>query len=418
MDITVIKPYGKNAKKHPKKQIEQVAASIKEFGFNQPIVVDKENVVIVGHGRLEAAIELGMTDVPVIQVDLTTEQAKAYRLADNKLNESDWDMDLVIQELKELSEPLLDLTGFERDLILEDEAKDDALPEEVPAQAAYGDVYQLGEHRLLCGDATKEEDVEKLMAGEKAHMVFTDPPYNVAYEGKTKEKLTIENDQMGKGVFADFLGKVCEQINKHCAGGIYICMSSSEMDSLKKVFETNGGHWQNFIIWVKNNFTFGRTDYQQMFEPILYGWPEGVVNHYFVDDRTKGNVWEDLQEVKTEFDGEYTKIRFHGFEIKVKGKAEGSVKRKQSKSDIWRYDKPVKSTEHPTMKPVALVQEAIINSSKRGEIVLDLFGGSGTTLIASEKTKRKCYMMELDPHYTDVIIKRYEDFSGNLAKKL
>ena len=195
-------------------------------------------------------------------------------------------------------------------------------------------------------------------------------------------------------------------------------MSSTELDTLKIAFESASGHCQSFIIWVKNNFTLSRSDYQHIYEPILYGWPSDVVNHFFTEDRDIANVWEDLREVKTKFDGEYTSIKFQGFEVKIKGKAEGTIKRKKQKTDIWRYDKPIVSKEHPTMKPLELCQQAIRNSSNREDIILDLFGGSGSTLIASESLNRVCYMMELDPRYTDVIIKRWEKTTGNKAIKL
>jgi len=196
-------------------------------------------------------------------------------------------------------------------------------------------------------------------------------------------------------------------------------MSSSEIDNLKVAWEKNGGHWQSFIIWVKNNFTLSRSDYQNTYEPILYGWAKNTKNHYFIEDRDGANVWEDLSNVKTEYTEEHTIISFQGFKIKLPGKIEnGEVIRKRQKSDIWRYDKPVKSSEHPTMKPIELCIEAIKNSSKRGDIVLDLFLGSGSTLIASEKIERKCYGVELDPKYIDVIIQRWEDYTGDKAEKL
>lgn len=200
MNIGDVKPYHKNAKKHPKKQIEQIAASIGAFGFNQPIVVDTDNVVIVGHGRLEAAKLLGMTDVPVTIVDLTEEQAKSYRLADNKLNESDWDMDLVIEELKGLSEPMLELTGFDKDLVIEADEKDDVIPENVPPVAVLGDIWQLGSHRLMCGSSTEVDSVEKLMNGQKADMVFTDPPYKIQTEGGTKSDIAKSLQKQGKAI--------------------------------------------------------------------------------------------------------------------------------------------------------------------------------------------------------------------------
>ena len=426
MNISEIKPYKKNAKRHPEKQIKQVAASIKEFGFNQPIVVDKNKVIIVGHGRYEAAKMIGLEDVPVIEVDLTEEQARAYRLADNKLNESEWDMDLVIEELKEMSAQMIDLSGFSKDLILEDDPKDDYVPEVAPTvKIKTGDMFRLGRHILLCGHAPKKEDYVKLVrGGGLADMVFTDPPYNVDYTGGMNEKdkntrTGILNDKMDKDSFFQFLSAVCQNLNEFSHGPHYICMSSSELDTLKRAYEESGGHWQSFIIWVKNTFTLSRADYQHTYEPILYGWPANIKNHYFIDERNIPNVWEDLQEVKTNFDGEHTTIKFQGFEVKIKGKVEeGQVKRKRQKTDIWRYDKPVKSSEHPTMKPVAMVVEAIKNSSTDGQIVLDPFLGSGTTLVACEKTNRICYGLELDPKYVDVIIRRWEQYTGEQAEKL
>jgi len=366
MKIDDIKPYSKNAKKHTTKQIKQVADSIKEFGFNQPIVVDKKGVIIVGHGRYEASKLLKLKEVPIKVVDLTEEQAKSYRLADNKLNESEWDKNLILEELEGLSMPMLDLTGFSRDLILQEEDSDDDIPD-IPrkAKAKYGEIYQLGQHRIMCGDATKDEDFKKLMEEEISDMVFTDPPYNVDYQGgmgthEKNKREGIMNDKMSDDDFRYFLEDTCGNIIANTKGGIYICMSSSELTNLKGAFEVTGGHWQSFVIWVKSNFTLSRADYQNTYEPILYGWPDNTKKHYFIEDR----------------------------------------------------DNPT------TMKPVALVSTAILNSSKRGEIVLDPFLGGGSTLIAAEKTGRICYGMELDPKYIDVIIKRWEKFTGSKAEKI
>jgi site-specific DNA-methyltransferase (adenine-specific) len=236
MKIENIKPYEKNAKKHPKKQVEQVAKSIKEFGFNQPIVIDKKGVIIVGHGRYEAAKLLGLSDVPVIEVELTEEQAKAYRLADNKLNESEWEMDLVIEELKGLSEDMLDLTGFDKDLIIEPENKDDEVPE-VPEEpkSKLGDLYELGNHRVLCGDSTKAEDVERLMDGKLADMIHTDPPYNVDYgvSKNPRHKIrTIENDKQSPEEWEDFCKSLFVIFKQYNKGDIYMWGASSPEGTL------------------------------------------------------------------------------------------------------------------------------------------------------------------------------------------
>ena len=398
LSIEKIQPYLKNAKKHPKSQVEKIAASIKEFGFKQPIVIDKQNVLIVGHGRVEGAKLLGLQEVPaIIADDLTPDQIKAYRLADNKLNESDWDMDLVIQELKGLEEFMIDLTGFSKDLILEPDEKDDQVPElpEEP-KAKLGEIYQLGKHRLMCGDSTKLEDVEKLMNGQKASMVFTDPPYNVDYKGGTG--LTIKNDKFkNKQDFYQFLFDAISAFRAFIVGDIYIAMSSSELHTLQKAFQDCGGHWSTFIIWVKDRFTLGRSNYQRQYEPILYGWFEGS-SHYWSGARNLGDVVK--EEIKEEIDGsKWLKID-------------------QIQTDVWEVKKPDKNKVHPTMKPVSLMERAIINSSMPDQIVLDTFLGSGSTLIACEKTNRICYGMELDPKYVDVIIQRWEDYTQKKAELL
>lgn len=425
--IDSIRPYHLNAKKHPKDQIEKIANSIQAFGFNQSIVTDKDGVIIVGHGRYEGAKFLKLQSVPVLTIDVTIEQANAYRLADNKLNESDWDMDKVIKELTtlDLSKFNIDLTGFDRDLLLDDDERDNSTPEipKTEPRSKKGDIYNIGNHILMCGDSTSKEDVDKLMGGVRAHMVFTDPPYNVDYKGGMNEvsqntREGILNDKMTKSEFHAFLKAVSDSIVEHCDGGVYICMSSSEIDTLKHAFEMAGGHWQSFIIWVKNNFTLSRADYQNTYEMILYGWPEKIVNHYFTDARDIANVWEDLRDMKTEYDGENTTISFQGFKVKIPGKIEeGQVIRKKQRTNIWRYDKPNRSVEHPTMKPVALCEEAIKNSSRHGDVVLDLFGGSGSTLIACEKMNRKARVMELDPKYVDVIVQRWVNYTdGEVIK--
>ncbi len=374
MKIQDIKPYPKNAKKHEKAQVKQIAASIKEFGFNQPIVLDKDNVIIVGHGRLEAAKLLGLDDVPTLTVDLNEEQAKAYRLADNKLNESDWDMKLVVDELKGLSTEMIDLTGFDKDLIIEPDEKDDEVPEtpEEP-RSKLGDLYELGQHRVLCGDSCELEPISALMGQAKADMVFTDPPYNIAYEGGSKKREMIKNDEVVD--FYDFLLKAYSSfaLSMKLGASIYVCHADSERINFTKAFKDAGFYLSSVVIWAKNNATFGRQDYFWKHEPILYGWREGGAHTWHGDNK---------------------------------------------QDTIWNVDRPSKSDAHPTMKPIALIEKAILNSSKADDIVLDLFLGSGSTLIASEKTGRICYGMELDPKYVDVIVQRYVDYTGNENIKL
>jgi DNA modification methylase len=421
MDINKIIPYERNAKKHPKKQVEQVAASIKAFGFNQPIVLDKKNVIIVGHGRYEAAKLLGLKDVPTITVNLSEEKARAYRLADNKLNESKWDMDLVIEELKLMSEEMIDMTGFDKDLIIEGNEHDDDVPAVTGAvKTKIGDVWALGDHLLACGDSTDPKSVAALLDGEKAAMCWTDPPFNMAYTGGAgKRRKGIENDKMSSEKFEEFMRSAVGNILENTEGGIYICMGPAEMPNLRRVFKETGGHWSADIIWAKNNFTLSGDDYQHTYEPILYGWSNAAKEHYFVDRRDISNVWEDLSEIKTEFDGKKTTITFHGFKIRIDGEVKGGeVVKKKQHMDIWRHNKPTISNLHPTTKPVSLVLEAIMNSSREGDIVLDLFMGSGSTIIAAEKSGRICYGMELEPHYVDVAVKRWEEFTKQKAKKI
>lgn len=364
--ISEIKSYSKNAKKHDAKQIDAVAKSIKRFGWASPVVIDKNNELIIGHCRILAAQKLGIAEVPTLRMEgLSDDEVKALRLADNKLNESDWDMGLAIEELKGLSDEMFDLTGFDKDLLIEPDDQDDVIPEVKESKSKLGDLYELGKHRLLCGDSTKREDVERLMDGRKADMVFTDPPYGVDYEGKTKDKLKIQND-ITTDAFKNALPNYIE-FSKGGASFYVCCPPGNNFKYFFLPFE-EVCHLAATIIWVKNSLVLGHGDYHYQHEPILYGWAKGA-NHNFYGDRTN--------------------------------------------TTIWKVDRPTVSKLHPTMKPIALVERAIINSSKSEDILFDLFLGSGSTLIAAEKTNRICYGMELDPHYVDVIVQRYVDYTGN-----
>ena len=379
-------PYANNARTHSDEQLAQIAASIREFGFNNPILVDGDRGLIAGHGRLLGARKLGLTMVPVIELaHLSPTQKRAYILADNRLAESaGWDNELLSLELADLSaaEFDLDLLGFsadELDKLLDSEntglTDDDAVPEVTEsAISKSGDVWLLGEHKLLCGDATKAEDYKALLGDELADMTVTDPPYNVNYANTAKDKLRgtnrpILNDNLGSE-FAPFLLATCQNILAVTKGAVYIAMSSSELDTLQSAFRAAGGKWSTFVIWAKNTFTMGRADYQRQYEPILYGWKDGS-QHYWCGARDQG--------------------------------------------DVWQIKKPHKNDLHPTTKPVELMERAVRNSSKTRDIVLDPFGGSGTTLIACEKSGRRARLMELDPKYVDVICRRWETFTGQDA---
>jgi DNA modification methylase len=390
--IDKLLPYVRNARQHSDEQIAQIAASIAEFGFVNPILTGADGVLVAGHGRLAAARKLGLPTVPVVVLDhLTPTQRRALVLADNRLAElATWDDALLRIELEALQDDGfdLDLTGFDADALaelladeepqIEGRTEDDAIPEmpEEPVSRP-GDVWRLGPHRLVCGDATTAEAYARLFPdGERADMVFTDPPYNVNYANSAKDKLRgkhrpILNDALGEG-FYDFLFDALALIMAHTRGAIYVAMSSSELDTLQAAFRAAGGHWSTFIIWAKNTFTLGRSDYQRQYEPILYGWPEGATRHW-CGDRDQG--------------------------------------------DVWQIKKPAKNDLHPTMKPVDLVERAIRNSSRPGDVVLDPFGGSGTTLIAAEKAGRVARLIELDPKYADVIVRRWQDWTGQQATR-
>ncbi|MEZ5789232.1 MAG: site-specific DNA-methyltransferase [Xanthobacteraceae bacterium] len=385
-------PYARNARLHSDEQVAQIAASIVEFGFTNPILAGSDGVIVAGHGRLAAAQKLGLQSVPVVVLDhLTPTQRRALVLADNRLAENaTWDNALLRVELESLQDDGfdIDLTGFDADALADllageepDNAgrtDEDAVPDVGDAPISRpGDVWALGAHRLLCGDATRAESYAVLLGADTADMVFTDPPYNVNYANTPKDKLrgthrAILNDNLGAD-FSGFLLAALTPMLARCTGGIYIAMSSSELDTLQTAFRAAGGHWSTFIIWAKNTFTLGRADYQRQYEPILYGWPEGAERHW-CGDRDQG--------------------------------------------DVWQIKKPQKNDLHPTMKPVELVERAIRNSSRPGDVVLDPFGGSGTTLIAAEKSGRVARLMELDPKYCDVIVRRWEDFTGGTATRV
>ena len=367
-------PYVKNSRTHSDGQVAQIAASIKEFGWTNPILVDGENGVIAGHGRLLAARKLGQKEVPVIELaHMTESQKRAYVIADNQLAmNAGWDTTLLSLELADLKEQgfEMDVLGFdpkELDKLLEPEqveglTDEDAVPETpVEPKTKLGDIYQLGNHRLMCGDSTSIDAVEKLMDGQKADMVFTDPPYGVDYKG-------INNDDRGgleellRGSFGNYFA------TSKSGAACYVFHSDKCADIFHQVFR-EFFHFSSMIIWAKNSLTLSRTDYQSQHEPCLYGWMKDG-SHSFYGDRKQVSVWK--------FDKE-----------RVEG--------------------------HTTPKPVALIERALQNSSKGGDVVSDLFGGSGSTMIACEKLGRQARMMELDPKYCDVIVKRWEDFTGKKA---
>jgi DNA modification methylase len=384
--IDQIKANPSNPREHSPAHITELSRSIEEFGFTTLILIDEAGMILAGEGKWLAAKQCNMTHVPTRVLSGLTEAKKLlYVIADNQLGlNSIWNEDLLKKAIEKLEREAadLDLTGLslrDIDRALADLAPEEAFTEEdevPPASPTVvtqpGDLWILGKHRVLCGDATSLEAVEKVLGGELADMVFCDPPYSVAYTGKTSRKLTIANDDLGAG-FYDFLLKACTNMLAVTKGAVYICMSSSELHTLYRAFTEAGGHWSTFVIWAKDSFTLGHSDYQRQFEPILYGWKEGQ-SHYWIGARNEG--------------------------------------------DVWSVPKPKRNRLHPTMKPVALAERAIRNSSRRGDLILDVFAGAGSTLIACEKASRRTAAMELDPKYADVIIRRWEAYTHREARLL
>lgn len=398
MDINLIIPYENNPRNNDK-AVEAVANSIREFGFKVPIIIDKNNVIIAGHTRLKAAKKLGLTDVPVVKADdLTEDQVKAFRLADNKVSEiASWNEDLLLEELKAIN---LDMTqfNFEEPLEITEEEDfniDDAVDSISNPVTNQGELWKLGNHLLLCGDSTTD-DVLRVMNGDLADLYLSDPPYNVAVSNS--QGMTIENDNLQDSKFRDFLSKTFYQVERVLkeGGAFYVWHADTEGLNFRAALLENNLTIKQNLIWVKNQFIMGRQDYQWQHEPCLYGWKEGA-SHFFTKNRKQATVIDDSINL----------------DLLTKEELKELIQ-----TTILRFDKPLKNTDHPTMKPIPLIERLIRNSSRKREIVLDTFGGSGTTLLASEKLERKCRMVEYDPKYVDVIIERWEQLSGGKAVRL
>lgn len=376
--------YDKNSRTHSEEQINQIVASIKEFGFTNPILV-QDGKIIAGHGRLAAAKKAELDRIPTIELKgLSETQVRALVIADNQLAlNAGWDLTLLKEEIEELKleDYDIDLLGFDDsflDGLLEPApgvglVDDDSTPDlaEDPISVP-GDVWILGEHRLMCGDSTSIDAVERLMDGQLADQLITDPPYNVAYEGKTKESLTIENDEMGDADFRQFLRDCFINADSVMKTGavFYIWHADSEGYNFRGACSDANWKVRQCLIWKKQTMVMGRQDYHWQHEPCLYGWKDGAA-HLWAADRKQTTILE--------------------------------------------FDRPSRNAEHPTMKPVALIEYQMLNNTKGQDVVLDLFGGSGTTLIAAEKHNRVARLMELDPKYCDVIVKRWQEFSGKEA---
>lgn len=386
--VNQIHPYPGNPRQN-EDAIDAVAASIREYGFRQPIVVDKEGVIVAGHTRYQAALKLGLKQVPVhVAADLTATQLRAYRIADNQTATiAEWDELLLPAELLALQEENYDLglLGFdpeELSLLMaltptEGLTDADQIPDppKKPITRA-GDLWQLGEHRLLCGDCTKPENLAKLMDGNSATMMFTDPPWNVAIgldsNPRHRQRSGLQNDNLPPEQFQQFLSGFIQAVDPWIEGDVYCVLGASEWPRLDATLRERGFHWSATIIWAKDAFVLGRSKYHRRYEPIWYGW---------------------------------------------KNEKKSSFLNARDLDDVWEIPRPRKSEEHPTMKPVKLPLRAISNSSLLGDVILDPFGGSGSTLIAAEQAGRRGYLMELDPIYCDVIVKRWEQFTGSKARR-
>lgn len=380
--ISKLVPYVNNARTHSAEQVTKLRSSLREFGFINPVIIDRNYGIIVGHGRVMAAKEEGIVEVPCVFVDYLTEaQKKAYILADNRMAlDAGWDEELLRIEIEALQGADFDvfLTGFGEDEIAdlfasEDRsAKDDdfdlSAALEKAAFVERGDLWTVGRHRLMCGDATNAEDVAKLMEGKKANLIVTDPPYGVSF--KSSDGLTIQNDSMKNEEFYTFLLSAFQGMAEHLenGGSAYVFHADTEGLNFRKAFIDAGFHLAGVCIWVKNSLVLGRSDYQWQHEPVLFGWKKGGKHSWYSD---------------------------------------------RSQTTIWNYDKPKRNKNHPTSKPLDLLGYPICNSSQENAIVLDTFGGSGSTLMACEQLNRICCMMELDEKYASVILRRYVEDTGN-----
>lgn len=432
--VSEIIPYALNAKKHPDQQVEEIAASIREYGFNVPVLLDKQSVILAGMGRYLAAQKLGLYEVPVIYLrHLTPEQERKFRLADNKVAESKWDEVLLIKDLVSLKETgcsVLDIPGFteaEIDKLLHGLQDQKGLvdPDSVPDMrkdhdVKPGDLFDLGGHRLLCGDSTLVSDTEVLLNGFECAMCFTDPPYNVDYQGgKSKKREKIKNDKMSADRFYEFLDAVYKCIALAISPGsaFYICHADTMWKAFREPLVKHDLILRQCLVWVKSQFVLSRADYHYRHEPILYGNKKG--KHFWNGGRDKSSVLfhqNPAITVQENGTGKTLFINTSEASIIIEVSDFKITYQDEGLESAWFFAKPLTSDEHPTMKPVELVKRAVRNSSSKNDIVFDPFLGSGTTMIACEDLGRKCYGIELSPEYCDVIIRRWEEYTGAKAE--
>lgn len=408
LPVGELKPYEKNARKHRKEDVGAIVKSIEEFGMNDPIGIwSDENIIVEGHGRLLACLQLGMEEVPCIRLDhMTDEQRRAYAIAHNKTAElSSWDTEILPAELRDIK--TIDMTQF--GFMLEpDTAEDDGYEPEITDEEPKtkpGDIYKLGRHRLMCGSSTDKEQVRTLIGGGGADMLLTDPPYGVDYESTNGKK--IQNDNLQGTEFIKFLTDAFRAADSVMKPGapFYIWYADGKGYEFTSATTNTGWTIRQVLIWVKNGFILGRQDYQWQHEPCLYGWKDGAA-HFFTDLRTESTVMSDAAEIDLD------KMK----KEELKELCEELLHKDDIPSTVIYENKPTRDDEHPTMKPVKLFGRLIRNSTKKNDRVLDLFGGSGTSIIACEQLGRKCFTMELDPKYCDVIVDRWEKFTGQKAE--
>jgi len=380
--ITELTPDPQNARTHDDKNLQAIAASLKEFGQRKPIVITSENIIAAGNGTVEAAKLLGWAEIEAVRVpvDWDADRIKAFALADNRTAElASWDTKVLNAQLMELVQLDFDIKeiGFEMPQVLEMESNEEGDLAKLPDNPTtkLGDLWQLGEHRLICGDSQEATVYQKLLESEKADMVWTDPPYGVSYVGKTKDALTIQNDTLNPSELESFLRDSFTAIFASTRPGAcwYVAAPSGNLFQSFSIPLSELEVWRHTLVWVKNVLVMGRADYHYRHESIFYGWTPGAA-HQPPADRKQDTVWE--------------------------------------------VDKPRANKEHPTMKPVELITRAIQNSSRVGDIILDSFAGSGSTLIAAEQTKRRARLIELDPKYCDVVIQRWQNLTGRKAELL
>ena len=409
--INELTPYDKNPRINDA-AVGPTAESIREFGFKVPIVIDKDGVIIAGHTRLKAAKKLGLERVPcIIADDLTPDQVKAFRLADNKVSElADWDFEMLDAEIADVQNIDMAAFGFDMDPEPEDLTDDgdkiEDIEETAEQRVSTGDIWQLGSHKLICGDSTKPETFNKLLDGEPVDLVVTDPPYGVDYSGAAKQdREKIKNDNLDDDKLYAFLIKAFKNVEDVLipGGAIYVWHPILRRIVFESAFKDAGFYLSQILVWVKHHIVLNWNDYKNQYEVCLYGWKAGAT-HYFVEKFDQSTVINDVEKIDSMTKDELIKC--------LKGVLDNS------QNDCIFENAPEKSKLHPTMKPVEIFARHILNSSKPGDVVLDPFAGSGTTIMACEQCNRQARVIELDPHYCDVIISRWEDFTGEKAVKM